>query len=205
MSDANTVVEKQTDCERFIEKAGVAAAIVSRIDRFEEAVDYAVELCLNKELCRYVIDDTGVNLQGVNKTIAAPCLKESEYILLADRCAQHSIDCTAKNMRNYLAGIDIGLTYADIGIAETGTIVLNCPDEELRLATMVCEYHVAIVPKSKIVGDAFAAEQQLTEFMLDAPAYTAFITGPSRTADIERVLSIGVHGPLELHILILED
>ena len=108
-------------------------------------------------------------------------------------------------MRSRLSGVDIGFTFADIGIAETGTIVLNCPQEELRLATMVCEYHVCVVPKSRIVKDGFAAEPQLQKFMLNTPNYTAFITGPSRTADIERVLTIGVHGPLELHILVLED
>ena len=109
------------------------------------------------------------------------------------------------SMRKQLSGVDIGFSYGDIGIAETGTIVMNCPDEELRLATMICEYHVCILHKSKIVSDGFASENLLQEFMLDAPNYTAFITGPSRTADIERVLTIGVHGPLELHILVLED
>lgn len=205
MGDGDTAVEKISDCDRFVEKARVAAAVVSSVKSFEEAVDYAVELSLKSDLRRYSIDDSGVNLDGVNKTIAAPCLSETEFNLLGDRCAQQKIDCIDTDMRNHLAGVDIGFSYADIGIAETGTIVLNCPNEELRLATMVCEFHVCILPKSKIAADAYAAESQLTELMLDSPTYTAFITGPSRTADIERVLSIGVHGPVELHILVLED
>ena len=108
-------------------------------------------------------------------------------------------------MRSQLAGVDIGFSVAELGIAETGTLVQNCPGEELRLATMVCEYHVCVLAKSNIVKNGFAAEEQVRQFMHEAPNYTAFITGPSRTADIERVLTIGVHGPLELHILLLED
>lgn len=205
MGEADTVAAKTGDCERFIEKATVAAAVVSRIKTFDEAVDYVVNLCLNKELTRYEVDDAGIVLEGGRKTIAAPAISESEFTKLAEKTESHEIDCIQTGMRDRLAGVDIGFTYADLGLAETGTIVLNCPDEELRLATMVCEHHVCIVPKSRIAADGYAAEQQLTEFMLDAPTYTAFITGPSRTADIERVLSIGVHGPLELHLLILEE
>ena len=199
-----TSQEQITDYQRFIEKAKISAAIVSEISSFDEAVTYAVELCKDRPLKRYAIDDTPVVTEGLNKVIGAPKLSETEFKLLGERCREATIDCISSGMRDHLTGIDVGFSYGDIGLAETGTVVINCPDEELRLATMVCDYHVCVLPKANIVTDGYAAEAQLREFMLDAPNYTAFITGPSRTADIERVLSIGVHGPLELHILILE-
>lgn len=199
------VPQQSSDFNRFVEKAEIAAAVVSTVGSFEEAVIYAVNLCLDRPLNRYAINDDEVDTSGVAKIIAAPALSPSEFGLLQEKCADNSIECIDSGMRSQLMGIDVGLTYGDLGLAETGTLVLNCPDEELRLATMVCEFHVCVLPKSKIFADGYAAEKHLQEFMLDAPNYTAFITGPSRTADIERVLSIGVHGPLELHILILED
>ena len=197
--------QQLSDFDTFVEKAQVSAAIVSTISSFSEAVDYVVELVHNRPLTRYAISDKAVDMDGMRRVVAAPALSESEYLLLAETCKEHSFDCLNGGLRDNLIGVDVGLSYADIGLAETGTLVLNCPDEQLRLATMICEYHVCILPRSRIVADGYAAEEQLREFMLNSPTYTAFITGPSRTADIERVLSIGVHGPLELHILILED
>lgn len=193
------------DYERFVEKAKISAAIVSTIASFDDAVAYVVELIHNRPLNRYSIDDEPVRTEGLHKVVAAPALSQAEYDLLEKACRDHYIDCISGGLRDHMIGVDVGLTYADIGLAETGTLVLNCPDEQLRLATMLCEYHVSILLRSAIVADGYAAEEQLKEQMLDSPTYTAFITGPSRTADIERVLSIGVHGPLELHILILED
>ena len=206
MTETQEAVPKQSsDVDRFVEKAELSAAFVSTISSFEEAVSYAIELCLKRPLTRYAISDEAVDVSGVRKVIAAPFLHASEYGLLSQKCSENTIDCIDSGMRDHLSGVDVGLSYGDLGLAETGTLVLNCPDEELRLSTMLCEYHVCVLPKSKIYADGYEAEGQLQKFMLDAPTYTAFITGPSRTADIERVLSIGVHGPLELHILILEE
>jgi Uncharacterized conserved protein len=108
-------------------------------------------------------------------------------------------------MRDHLGGVDIGFTLADFGIAETGTLVINSNSEELRLATMIAEFHVAVLPQSKIRETSRDLEAELAALTSVQPSYTAFVTGASRTADIERVLALGVHGPLELHILLLED
>jgi len=97
------------------------------------------------------------------------------------------------------------VTHVDAGIAETGTLVLRSQSEELRLATMVAEVHIALLPVSVIKATSHDVEPLVRQWMADPPDYTAFITGASRTADIERVLALGVHGPLELHIVFLTE
>lgn len=209
-----TAAEAQSIIKRFIEKAGLASAVVHEISDPGEAVAYTLDLCGNRGACRIKVagceEHLSAEAEGLceakeQKIIAAPDLDPELYDHLERQCVDSGFTCLRSGMRSQLAGVDIGLTYADLGIAETGTVVLNCPSEELRLATMICEYHICILRKSRIFGDSLAATEQLFDYMSNTPNYTAFITGPSRTADIERVLAIGVHGPLELHILLLED
>lgn len=205
---------KQSDVERFVEKARIAAAVVTEISSLQEAIDYTLNLCGSRGACRLKVagceehlspDAEDLCATKQEKIIAAPELEPAAYELLKTQSEAQGFTCINGGMRSQLAGVDIGFSFADLGIAETGTIVMNCSGEDLRLATMVCEYHVCVLPRSKVLTDSFAAELQISQYMLEAPNYTAFITGPSRTADIERVLTIGVHGPLELHILLLED
>jgi len=99
--------------------------------------------------------------------------------------------------------VDIGITTAQAAIAETGTLILDSSRERHRLISLVPPVHIAIVQASNIystLGQALSFLQSDEEI---SPVIT-FITGPSRTADIELTLAIGVHGPQELYVIICE-
>lgn len=96
---------------------------------------------------------------------------------------------------------DVGITSAQAAIAETGTLVLDSTCERHRLVSLVPPVHIAIINASSIcetLSDALALLRKDKEI---SPAVT-FITGPSRTADIELTLAIGVHGPQELFVIV---
>lgn len=201
--------------EKFRKKAEAVSAIVSEVDSMAQAVAYTVDLCAQKEACQLLLSGCEESLSGKGqdlcelkewgKIICAPSLSESDLAELIKQAAKRDISVIKDGMRGHLAGVDIALTTADYGIAETGSLVIDSSSEELRLATMISEIHVAVIPKSRIRAKAEDMYAELKGFMSKSPDYLAFVTGPSRTADIERVLALGVHGPLELHILILED
>lgn len=205
---------KEALLDMFVEKAELVSAQVTEIKSEEEALKYVVDLCKNKEACQLLVSGCEADLsedaealcdEKQKKVIAAPGLSKEQFKKLAAKARRNGFKCIDSGMRDHLAGIDIGFTYAEYGIADTGTLMVDCPSEELRLATMVSEYHVCVLPKSKIRANTYGVEKMMLTRMKKTPNYMAFITGPSRTADIERVLALGVHGPLQLHILLLED
>ena len=96
-----------------------------------------------------------------------------------------------------------GLTGANFAIAATATVVLESTAEALRLASTLPAVHFVLLDPRKLVADSTAAVPLLRQLHAHLPqAFLAYITGPSRTADIERVLTIGVHGPKELYVLL---
>ena len=106
--------------------------------------------------------------------------------------------------RARLGAEHVGVARAVRGIAETGTCVVVTDDEETRLKTMLPETTVFILKAEDIVPHLADIAPFLRARQVDGRvSYTSFITGPSRTADIERVSAIGVHGPLAVQILLV--
>ena len=115
------------------------------------------------------------------------------------------VEIIADDFRRLAPAAAAGLTGANFAIAATGTVVLESTAEDIRLASTLPERHFVLLDPAKIIPDSGAAVPMLRQLHARLPqTYLAYLTGPSRTADIERVLTIGVHGPKELHILLCQ-
>ena len=158
-----------------------------------------------------ILSKTGVDLQVFKQnleSVSAHCIITTDVTnslneILADLNAERIATSDNPPNAHDIFGFDVGISTAQAAIAETGTLVLDSAYERHRLVSLVPPVHIAIINASAIVetlSDALVLMQKEKEI---SPAIT-FITGPSRTADIELTLAIGVHGPQELYVIVNE-
>jgi len=103
-------------------------------------------------------------------------------------------------------GADAGITDVHAALAETGTLICNSDAGHSRGLSLVPPVHLAIVRKSDILPDMFDYWARLKGIPgSQLPSSMAFITGPSKTADIEGQLIKGVHGPKDVFIFLVQD
>ena len=107
-----------------------------------------------------------------------------------------------------VADAPAGLSSAELAIAETGSVLLADNPLEARVVSMLTLAHFVLVGEDRLVpmlDDAAGMLQQLSRAGSDQRHYMSFVTGPSRTADIERTLTIGVQGPKTLCVILVAD
>ncbi|MBI3634650.1 MAG: lactate utilization protein [Candidatus Rokubacteria bacterium] len=112
-------------------------------------------------------------------------------------------------LRARIAAADIGLTGVDLAVAETGTLVLVSGSGKPRSTSLLPPTHVAVFDRTRLVESLLQVGVFLEAWHTGAPPAARggvinFITGPSRTADIELTLTRGVHGPKEVHAVFVE-
>lgn len=126
---------------------------------------------------------------------------------LAQELESLSIQSIHEGAPASLAGLPVGLTGAEAGLADTGTIVVRNGPGRSPLASLLPPVHVAMLDAARIFPDMRAYLKSLpgeggAADHVRGTGNLVFITGPSRTADIEQTLTLGVHGPRELIVVV---
>jgi L-lactate dehydrogenase complex protein LldG len=104
-----------------------------------------------------------------------------------------------------LAGCDASITGCEWLVARTGTIVMSSAQTSGRTASVYAPIHICIAFTSQLVYDLKDALQAAKDkYGSNLPSLITFATGPSRTADIEKTLVVGVHGPKEVYLFLVE-
>jgi len=102
--------------------------------------------------------------------------------------------------KHEIAQCDLGITEADYLLPETGTLVLRSSSEKPRAVSLVPRVHLAIVRPAMLRADMHQVFAEAKD-----GNYLVFITGPSRTADIELTVTLGVHGPKNLYVWMMKE
>mgnify|MGYP001156559080 CR=1 FL=1 len=106
------------------------------------------------------------------------------------------------DLRAFCAAADAGVTGVDAVLAETGTVVISSGPGRSRQVPLLPPVHIALAPASSLTADLFTWTAARSGAM---PANVTLISGPSKTADIEQTMAIGVHGPKRLIVILYDD
>jgi L-lactate dehydrogenase complex protein LldG len=169
----------------FIEEARKAGCVVHEADSPVAAITAILEI---------VGEDTAVSAWDLAH-IPLPGLAEALDVA--------NVSCVEQD-----ANVRVGLTGVDAALAATGSVVVVSGNGRLRAASLVPPVHIAVVAAGQILPELeswWAAQQAAGLEQIRRHSNVVVITGPSRTADIAMQLVMGMHGPRELHLVLLAD
>lgn len=120
-------------------------------------------------------------------------------------CEILKVGTTEARDREALFQAELGLTGVDYLIAETGSIVLTSRPDQPRSFSLLPPLHIAVAQRRQLLPDLFDLFTASGTRVEDLPACLSIITGPSKTGDIELRLVTGVHGPGEVHVILIDS
>ncbi len=144
------------------------------------------------------MEEMCVTLKSILVEIAA-----KSFICSTDSIVDEVLSAVNLPLAENPADADVGITGVRCAIAQTGTLVLT--SDAGRKASLLPMNHIALVRAEQLVPTmAEAFELYLSKTGMDVPTAWVQATGPSRTADIEQTLEIGVHGPGVVHVILIQ-
>ncbi len=194
-----------TEAELATAREVIAARVRGPLPGFakHDPVQHFVEECARLKTTVAEVDDVDDVPKEVARYIAQMQLKAelagwSEFAALQWQAA-------GIGFANRPANADdlIGLTGCFCAIGETGTLLLLGTKVTPKVTALLPETHICIVKKSRIVPTMEDSFQLMRHECGEPPRATFFVSGPSRTADIEQTIVIGAHGPYRVHVILI--
>jgi L-lactate dehydrogenase complex protein LldG len=173
---------------RFIQELEALGGHGKRVESRGEAREYVLELARAREaklLVRWDVDE--LEELDVDKPLGEAGVEVAVWRDLAD-------------FREVAAKADIGLSTGAWAIAETGTLVLESGPGMGRTVTLLPPTYVAVVPVGRMLP---TVSEAIEKYAGGLPANVCFHTGPSRSGDIEMSLFVGMHGPGDVHVILI--
>ena len=180
MNSAATSDDTEDTIEAFKRRATEARSVVHELHDWREVAALALELA---GYGRIAVSGPAAE--------AAPVLLEVLGVRALAPGQAHAVTAD---------GSSVGIVRGALGVAETGSVLLVEERSEDRAVSMLSPVVIQVIDRDQI----FPRLEALLERLFAAPpVFASLSTGPSRTADIERALTIGVHGPHDVHVVIL--
>ena len=187
----NIPANQDTDAmfNTFKEKAEAFTVKVIRCASCEEA-----EKTINQE----------IKEGGFKKVVSVP-LEIVDLGTIKEQALKDGVDFITDLSRDIVEQADLGISEFDLGISTLGTIVQDASDVyKILVSTLPLTHLVIINTKSLVAAYEDSLEVIQKTYGNEIPSFITYVTGPSKTADIERVLTIGVHGPEYLTIVCVD-
>jgi L-lactate dehydrogenase complex protein LldG len=177
---------------RFCEQLTAAGGVAHRVSDSEAAASRVVELVKDRSARKALV--------GWGPVVDALRLPERLGALGIEVIAENAL--SAADCKEPFFAADIGISGVDYLIAETGTVALLTKPQTTRSVSLLPPVHIAVAESAQVLPDLFDLFAKLPPEG-SMPACVSLITGPSKTGDIELRLVTGVHGPGEIHVVIV--
>ncbi|GAB4581930.1 MAG: lactate utilization protein [Anaerolineales bacterium] len=176
---------------RFAESLAKVKGQVYRARSMDDALNQVGELFTELNTYYVVYNDEA----PINEVAWSERFPEIQF-----RSPQRTPD--RQTWRELCAAADVGITTADAFLAETGSLVISSGPGKSRLVSLLPPVHLALLPIARLTTDIFT---WMKAHNRQFPASTVLVSGPSKTADIEQTMSVGVHGPKKLIVVLVGE
>lgn len=190
MPAASRVPASSSPCDLFARVLGAIGGEVHLLDDGAGVVDVVAEAAAG---------------QGTDRILYDPFPLADELDLVPGLAARGITPLPVEEAGEEAAELRVGLTGAELGVAETGTLLVGGRPGGWGLATVLPWIHVAVLRARDVVPDLTTAVGRFGARLQSGEGDWVWITGPSRTADIGKTLVLGAHGPNALRVCLVAD